>query len=412
MSGAAEDENLIVVMDNVDKLDLQEQLKGFQLTPWFLDISKAFVIIQMRDETNERYKNRPPLDTYRSNIAFHIAPPRFIDVVKRRLELAIEFLAAHANKTQTYTLENGAKIILPEGEVGRFLRLLYTHLFSERRNMARVLEALAGRDVRKALDMFASIVTSGHISTEAITSTTIGAGEVRIADYHVIRVLMRGDYRFFSDVSGVVSNIFHFDPEWQGADNFICIEALYFLAMSRKMQGEIGLEGYFSVARVADELERIGYPRSAALEAIQWLLRKELIIADHYSFVDVRESDCVKIQASGFMHLRVLCERIEYLYGILTVTQISDMTTAVALADSINRESQRGYCTRRDQVSAVTKFSNYLKYEYARNRERNPFNDRDRSGAAYVIRLIENELRRAQSTQSPGRGPQNELDLQ
>ena len=301
---------------------------------------------------------------------------------------------------------------LPEGEVGRFLRLLYTHLFSERRNMARVLEALAGRDVRKALDMFASIVTSGHISTEAITSNTIGAGEVRIADYHVIRVLMRGDYRFFSDVSGVVSNIFHFDPDWEGADNFICIEALYFLAMSRKMQGEIGLEGYFSVARVADELERIGYPRSAALEAIQWLLRKELIIADHYSFVDVRESDCVKIQASGFMHLRVLCERIEYLYGILTVTQISDMTTAIALADSINRESQRGYCTRRDQVSAVEKFSTYLKYEYARNRERNPFNDSDRSGAAYVIRLIENELRRAQTPQSLGRGPQNELDLQ
>jgi hypothetical protein len=132
--GRGRGENLIVVMDNVDKLDLQEQLKAFQLTLWFLNISKAFVIIQMRDETYERYKNRPPLDTYRSSIAFHIAPPRFIDVVKRRLELAIEFLVAHANKTQTYTLENGVKIILPEGEVGRFLRLLYTHLFSERRN--------------------------------------------------------------------------------------------------------------------------------------------------------------------------------------------------------------------------------------------------------------------------------------
>jgi hypothetical protein len=76
--GPGRGENLIVVMDNVDKLDLQEQLKAFQLTLWFLDISKAFVIIQMRDETYERYKNRPPLDTYRSSIAFHIAPPRFI----------------------------------------------------------------------------------------------------------------------------------------------------------------------------------------------------------------------------------------------------------------------------------------------------------------------------------------------
>jgi hypothetical protein len=46
--------------------------------------SKAFIILQMRDETYERYKNRPPLDKFRSGITFHIAPPRFIDVGAER----------------------------------------------------------------------------------------------------------------------------------------------------------------------------------------------------------------------------------------------------------------------------------------------------------------------------------------
>src|SRR6266536_6476619 len=32
----------------------------------------------------------------------------------------------------------------------------------------------------------------------------------------------------------------------------------------------------------------------------------------------------IKVTASGFIHIRILCERLEYLYGVLTVTPISE----------------------------------------------------------------------------------------
>jgi hypothetical protein len=76
-------ELLVTVMDNVDKLDLNNQLIAFQLALWFMHRTRCFVILQMRDETYERYKDKPPLDTYRTSITFHISPPRFVDVVKR-----------------------------------------------------------------------------------------------------------------------------------------------------------------------------------------------------------------------------------------------------------------------------------------------------------------------------------------
>jgi hypothetical protein len=69
-------EVLIVVMDNVDRLDLKNQLDAFQLALWFMHRTRSFVILQMRDETYERYKNQPPLDTFRTAITFHISPPR------------------------------------------------------------------------------------------------------------------------------------------------------------------------------------------------------------------------------------------------------------------------------------------------------------------------------------------------
>ena len=71
-------------------MDLDGQLKAFSLGLWLMNETRAFVVLQMRDQTYERFKNQKPLDTYRTGIAFHITPPRFIDVVKKRLDLSIQ----------------------------------------------------------------------------------------------------------------------------------------------------------------------------------------------------------------------------------------------------------------------------------------------------------------------------------
>ena len=170
----ATNRSLVVVMDNVDRLDLSNQLAAFQLTLWFMQLTHAFVIVQMRDETYERFKDRPPLDTYRSGVVFHISPPRFVDVVKRRLELSIEVLAQAEPETRYYEIESGLRIRYTNQDLEIFLKRLYTELFDRRRNVSRVLEAIAGKDVRKALEIFVAIITSGYLSTTAIASNTLG----------------------------------------------------------------------------------------------------------------------------------------------------------------------------------------------------------------------------------------------
>ena len=402
---------LVVVMDNVDKLDLDNQIFAFQLALWFMARTKAFIILQMRDETYERYKNKPPLDTFRSGIAFHIIPPRFIDVVKRRLELGIEYLAAHAIERQEYILDNGPRVVLPSGELGTFLKTLYQLLFGRRGNVSRVLEAIAGRDVRKALEMFVAIVTSGHLSTSAITSNVKGAGEFPINEYHIIRILMRTDYRFFSDNSPNISNIFHYDNDWVQPDNFLLIEILYFLCTYRKQRGELGLEGYFSVNHVSDVLQKLGYDRADVAKGINYLLSRQLIIADNFNTTHVGIDDCVRIQASGFMHLRVLSERLEYLYGVIPVVPISDPGVAARLADFVNRESQRGSVQPSDMARAVQALVHFLKYQLNQSRERNPFFDRKSSGAVYVLNHMDRALLRFHDRSAGHEAIQDNLDL-
>jgi hypothetical protein len=65
------------------------------------------------------------------------------------------------------------------------------------------------------------------------------------------------------------------------------------------------------VRRVCDEIQKKGYERQDVLSAATYLLNRQLIIADNYNFSEVTADGCVKIQASGFIHLRVLCERLE-----------------------------------------------------------------------------------------------------
>lgn len=386
-------EVVVVVMDNVDRLDLKSQLGAFTLSLWFLDQSKAFIVLQMRDETYERFKNTKPLDTFRSGVVFHIAPPRFLDVVKRRLELSLEYLAHNSPETLEYQLTSGMRIRYPKSMLGEFLRSIYLELFDRRHNVSRILQGLAGRDIRRALDMFVSILNSGHLREEAITSTAVGAQDFTITEYRILRILMRTEYRFFNNNSGFVSNIFFFDEDWQQPNNFIVPEILFWLSDNRKRRGEIGLEGYFSVGRLADELQKRGYVRDDVCQACCWLLQKNLIEADHMNQTLVDFGDSVKVTAAGFIHVRVLCERLEYLYGVLTVTPVSDGRMAAEISEYLRRENQIGHIGGFNQVRAIELFLDYLKKQFTHLKAAYPEFGDDRAGAAYIIKQIESAIR-------------------
>jgi len=376
-------EVLITVMDNVDRLDLQNQLHAFQLALWFMQRTRCFVVLQMRDETYERCKDRPPLDTFRSGLTFHITPPRFVDVAKRRLELSLEYLAGNVEETQTHAIESGLRFRYSKSDLEHFLRYLYSDIFDRRRNISRVLEALAGRNVRRALDMFISIIVSGHLNVTAVTSTVMGGGGIPITEHDILKILMRTEYKFFSDRSGFVSNIFASSPDWQKPSNFLLVEILYFLAVNRKRIGQIGLEGYFTCRHIADELQRQGYPPEDVLSALNMLLRKELISADHMNFVSVGVDDSVRILASGFMHVRILAGRLEYLFGVIPTTPLFDKDAARGLAEFVKLESARGQVGGFQKVRAVALLYTYLLRE--RKESITPFSESNAVGAAYVL---------------------------
>lgn len=393
-------EVLIVVMDNVDRLDLNSQLNAFQLSLWFMEQTKCFIILQMRDETYERFKNRPPLDTFRSGIAFHISPPRFIDVVKRRLDLSVEYLSQNSTEIQEYVLPSGVRIRMPRSTLGDFLHELYVELFERRGNISRVLESLSGSDVRRALEMFVSIITSGHLGEDQITSQVRGAQGIAITEENVLKILMRTEYSFFSDHSGFVSNIFFMDSSWKKPNNFLVIEILFFLATHRRDSGQIRIEGYFTVKYISDYMLRYGFDIDDTFSAVNYALRRYLISADHMNNTSVELDDSVKISASGYIHLRVLSDRLEYLYGVIATTPIADEDMLKYLAQFVDRENKLGSLTIEARRQAVENFYRYL-LDQATSLARASGETFDigssGSGTSYVLRQMRSCLERLRS---------------
>jgi hypothetical protein len=385
--------SLVVVMDNVDRLDLDNQLAAFQLTLWFMQVTHAFVILQMRDETYERFKDKPPLDTYRSVVVFHISPPRFVDVVKRRLELSIEYLAHAEPEDRFYEIESGLRIRYSNQDLEAFLKRLYGELFDRRRNISRVLEAIAGKDVRKALEIFGAIITSGYLSTAAIASNTLGSGEISIAEQTVLRILMRTNRRFFSKDSGFVQNIFAYDENSAKPDNFILIEILFFLFNNRKKIGHINIEGYFTCTQVVDEMQKLGYVRDDVFLALKHMAQTDLIVTDRMNSIEINWDDSVRILAAGWVHLRLLSEEFEYLFGVIPTTPIRDERIAAQLADLVEIESERGKLNFFQKYRAVDTLYRYLWSE--REAAKTPFNDGPGSGADYVLKHIRQALKQA-----------------
>lgn len=357
-------EILFIVCDNVDRLKKDEQFEVFNLAIDLKSISKAFVLLQLRDSTYERHKSDPPLDTFKGGLIFHVTPPRFTQIIQKRIEILSELLIENTSDTLEYTLPNGYKVMYPNTNVGNYLQGIYHNIFQSRKLISSILEGVSGRDMRRALEMFRGLLISGHLPTDVITSSVYGGGEFRLTEYKLIKMIMRTEYRFHSSDNSFIKSIFEFSDNSERPNNFIVVDILGFLSSRRKVKGDIGSEGYFLVSTIANDFMPRGYAPEDVFHTCQKLLENGLIESDKYDNAELKMHDAIKINASGYIHYRVLPTRLEYIYGILANTQIFDKDVAENLRESIISERKFGDASMKSKLLSVERFYKYLEAQF------------------------------------------------
>jgi hypothetical protein len=119
--GTERNKLVVIVLDNCDKRLLSEQLLMFEAAQWVQMEFRALVVLPLRDETYDNFRDKPPLDTALKDLVFRIEPPPFHHVLVSRIQLALNQLSKTAPKVYKFDLPNGFKVEYPATDQAYYL---------------------------------------------------------------------------------------------------------------------------------------------------------------------------------------------------------------------------------------------------------------------------------------------------
>ena len=352
---------LVVVLDNCDKRTRDEQLTMFQVAQWVQHEFCSLVILPLRDITFERHRDDPPLDTALKGLVFRIEPPRFTEVLQARIRLALEEIQANASSgnTLSYVLPNGIRVSYPASDQAFYLASILKSLYAHDRFVRRIMTGLAGRDVRRALEIFLDFCMSGHIGEDEIYKIRFFEGNYALPLSVVARVLLRVRRRYYDGDKAYIKNVVQCDTNDPLPDHFVRLGILHWLERHRNEEGPAGVRGFYAVSTIVTDLVQLGHDANRLSAELLYLVKEGCVIAEHLQRDKLDHGDLVMLSASGLVHLQLMANP-DYLAACAEDTYLADQGLAQRVASRIVANDKTGHFSRLTTARNAADFVEYL----------------------------------------------------
>ena len=328
---------MVLVLDNCDKRTRDEQLLMFQVAGWLQTEFQCLIVLPLRDVTFDLYRHSPPLDTALKQFVFRIEPPAFSDVLQERVRLALtEIGRDKGGANLSFQLPNGMRVTYPAADQALYLASIMRSLYAHDRFVRQVMTGLAGRDVRKALELFLDFCMSGHIGEDEIYKIRVLEGDYALPLSVVARVLLRMHRRFYDGKYAYLKNIVQCEPSDSLPDHFVRLTILHWLARRLREKGPAGVEGFHRARDLVTDLATLGHDAVRVREELLFLAAEGCIVAEHLRSNAIEDSDLLKITASGVIHLQLMSNP-EYLAACAEDTWLSDMELCKKIAARLSK---------------------------------------------------------------------------
>lgn len=353
---------LIVVLDNCDKRTRDEQLTMFQIAQWVQTEFRSLVVLPLRDVTFERHRHEPPLDTALKGLVFRIEPPPFTDVLQARVRLALEEMQANAETASTlsYVLPNGIRVSYPASDQAVYLASILRSLYEHDRFVRKIMTGLAGRDVRRALEIFLDFCNSGHIGEDEIYKIRFFEGKYVLPLSVVARVLLRMQRRYYDGTKAYIKNIVQCEPNDALPDHFVRLAILHWLEQHQRLQGPAGVIGFHPAGKIVRDLVQLGHDADRVRAELLYLVKEGCVIPEHLRLDQVGEDDLVRLTASGLVHLQLMANP-DYLAACAEDTWLADPELAQRVAARIGSRGEAGHFSRLTTAKNAADLVEYLK---------------------------------------------------
>lgn len=347
---------LIVVLDNCDKRSRDHQLLMFEVATWLKSTMHCMVFLPIRDVTYDTFKNSPPLDTVIKDLVFRIDPPRLDQVIQARLDYAIRETKAAKGRFQ-YSTENGMRASCEHHEVGAYLSTLVTAIFQNHR-FKQVISGLAGRNIRKGIEIVLDICKSGHIPEAEILKARTMHGAKTFPSHLILQILLKGKRRYYSDKETHLKNLFHSDGSDHLPDPYVRVAVLKWLRLKKQNEGPSKIKGFHKTSALVSDLQAHGFLEKNILEAIGDLIDAECCYSESGSAA-LEMDDLISLAPAGDIHLNMLDDS-HYLATVAEATLFRENQPAVEIKEILLGNRRFKPDTRSGQLLVAEVLTDYL----------------------------------------------------
>lgn len=349
-----------VLLDNVDRGTPEFEKIVFQLAQTLARNTNATVVTSLRETTYSSGKTGGFLDVGRHTV-LSISPPPFVEVAKKRFEYARTRLRSDIRLARRFDRALGGA---STERVLDFADIMSEMVLGEARGIHQCIQALAGTNVRRALEFLEDFATSPNTELDRLFRDYRHGERRQRPDIGAplesfLRSVMRMNSIRYSDSTSKIINIFQASPTLV-VSHFTGVRILQLLSWQARQPGTMP---DISLRSVTERLGAIGHPSAQVHTALHHFGRHGLVNSFSKPEPPWQATDTVRIGASGQYYLDTLPYNREYLRGITDDTILYDADTFEAI-EATHRDNTLSWPERYEEKTRAL-----LSYFARRERE-------------------------------------------
>jgi len=309
---------IVLFIDNVDQLDPEYQAQLFLLAQRITRLAGCITVIALREESYYRPSIQHAFTAYTSH-KFHIASPQFRKMIGNRIEYAIRALEENNEKIIKTVLKSRT---FDARDICEFLRIVQFSVFEWSRLISRFIECICFGDMRLALQMFTTFLTSGATDVDKMLNIYRRDGGYNVAFHEFLKSVMLQERAYYKEDQSPILNIFNCTSE-KNASHFTALRVLALLLERRSESSPEG-RGYVELSRMVGFFgEMFDNIRDLSV-TLDRLVNRQVIEVNTRSTITVTGASHVRVTAAGWYYMRYLSKTFAYLDLILQDTPLNN----------------------------------------------------------------------------------------
>jgi hypothetical protein len=319
----------VLFIDNVDQLDPQYQAQIFLLAQRVTRMAATISIIALREESYYAPSIQNAFTAYTSH-KFHIASPQFRPMIQNRIEYAIRALEGQEEKITGAVRRGGS---FDSKDICEFLRIVQYSVLVWSRKIARFIECICFGNMRAALQMFTTFLTSGATDVDKMLVICRHYGSYNVSFHEFLKSVMLQDRAYYKEDQSPIFNLFNCSSE-RNSSHFTALRVLSLLLTHRGETSPQG-KGYADLGRMVGFFAETFDNVSDISVTLDRLVNKQLIEVNTRATHTVSGASHVRVTAAGWYYVRYLVRTFAYLDLVLQDTPLNDENLEKALRQSV-----------------------------------------------------------------------------